>query len=84
VGDDITNLANLPTTAVPPGVKPVSKRVWIDLLDARWGLASTMPEKSEGITLGPAFGVDRRLLLLTSDNDFLPEVPSRIDVFAVP
>lgn len=69
---------------LPASIRPVEKTWLIDLLDPRWGLAGKdFPEKTEGLALGPVLPDGRRSLLITSDNDFQPEVPTRIDVFAL-
>lgn len=70
---------------LPAGIRAVSKSWLIDLLDPQWGLAGPdFPEKTEGLALGRKLPDGRRLLFLTSDNDFQPDVPSRVDVFAIP
>lgn len=80
---DISRIESLPSTAVPEGVNPVAKRPFLDLLDGRWKLAGPQfPEKIEGIAIGPKLEDGSRLLLVTSDNDFLP-APSFIYAFAV-
>ena len=64
---------------------PVRKRVLIDLLDEQWGLAGdAMPEKIEGLAFGPNLDADHRLLLVASDNDFVPEQATMIYAFVVP
>jgi hypothetical protein len=69
---------------LPGSIRPVEKSWLMDLLDPRWGLAGKdFPEKTEGITLGPMLSDGRRSLLITSDNDFQSEVPTRVDVFAL-
>jgi hypothetical protein len=79
---DISNLNSLPSTAIPPGVSPVAKKTFLDLLDPRWNFAGEkFPEKIEGIAFGPNLADGSRVLLITSDNDFLP-VPTRIYAFA--
>lgn len=69
---------------LPDSIRPVEKSWLMDLLDPRWGLAGKdFPEKTEGLALGPMLSDGRRSLLITSDNDFQPEVPTRVDVFAL-
>jgi hypothetical protein len=61
----------------------VKKRVWLDLLDPRWGLAGAgMPEKIEGLTFGEVLPDGRRTLLVGTDNDFASASNSLIWVFA--
>ena len=80
---DVSDIASLPTSEIPSGVKPVSRKVFIDLLDPRWKLSGeTFPEKIEGITFGPTLKDGSRLLLITSDNDFLPQ-PTMIYAFSI-
>jgi hypothetical protein len=80
---DIHAIESLPSTGTPDGVVPVTKRPFVDLLDARWKLAGeSFPEKIEGIALGPKSRSGSRILVVTSDNDFLP-LPSRFYVFEV-
>jgi hypothetical protein len=80
---DVGEVATLPTTGAPPGVAPVSKRLFLDLLHPAYGLAgATFPEKIEGL----AFGPDRdgkHVLLITSDNDAAATEPNRFYVFLV-
>lgn len=89
--DDVSDIANLPQTGLPdkpgqPGtpVKPVAKTLFLDLLSPAFGLAgATFPEKIEGLAFGPPLPDGRRLLLVTSDNDFLVANPSKIFAFAI-
>lgn len=69
---------------LPDSIRPVEKSWLIDLLDPSWGLAGEdFPEKTEGLALGPMLSDGHRSLLITSDNDFQSEVPTRVDVFAL-
>jgi len=80
---DISHLESLPSTTVPAGVVPVSKSVFLNLLEDRWKLAGPhFPEKIEGIAMGPRLKDGSRVLLISSDNDFLP-APSYIYAFAI-
>lgn len=81
---DISRIDSLPTTGLPAGVRPVTKRLFLDLLDPRWGLVGeTFPPKIEGIAFGPRLKDGSRLLVITSDNDFKPDEPTHIYAFAV-
>ncbi|MCE9548371.1 MAG: esterase-like activity of phytase family protein [Planctomycetia bacterium] len=63
---------------------PVRKKLFLDMLDPRFGLAgSNCPGKLEGLCFGPDLPDGRHLLLLTSDNDFQSTQPSRIYAFAI-
>lgn len=80
---DISRIDALPSTGIPAGVTPVAKRPFLNLLDSRLKLAGeTFPEKIEGIAFGPTLKDGSRVLLVTSDNDFLP-VPTFIYAFSV-
>lgn len=82
---NIAGIERLPPRGVPTGVKPIAKRVLIDLLDPQWKLAGvTFPEKIEGLARGPLLPDGRRLLVVGSDNDCDPSEPSRFWLFAVP
>ena len=82
---DIKQWKQLPHFRTPDGVLPVHKSVLIDLLDEQWGLAgATMPEKIEGLAFGPNVDADHRLLIVVSDNDFVPEQETLVYAFVVP
>ena len=82
---DISAIEQLPPQKIPPTVTPIEKRVLIDLLDPRWDLAGEkMPEKIEGLAFGPRLPDGRRILIVTSDNDFELSNPSQFYVFAIP
>ena len=81
---EIQSHDRLPAKETPAGVTPVDKRVFIDLLDPRFGLAGEeMPEKIESLCFGPTLEDGRRTLIVVSDNDFLPDQPTRIWVFGI-
>ncbi len=81
---DISAIDSLPRTGVPAGVTPVDKKLFLDLLDAQFGLAGAdFPEKIEGLAFGPLLPDGRLPLLVTSDNDFLPDKPSLFYAFAL-
>ena len=83
--ENIAGIERLPPRQSPAGVKPIAKRVLIDLLDPRWKLAgAAFPEKIEGLARGPMLPDGRRLLVVGSDNDCDPIEPSRFWLFAVP
>jgi hypothetical protein len=74
----------LPTTGTPDGVVPVTKTLFLDLLDPAFGLAGpTFPEKIEGLAFGPDLRDGRHLLIVTNDNDFVPTQPNRFFAFAI-
>ena len=75
---------SLPATGLPAGIRAVTKRLFLDLLDPKWGLVGeAFPAKIEGITFGPPLKDGSRLLLISSDNDFKPDESSYVFAFAV-
>ena len=81
---DISRVNSLPATGLPAGVRAVTKRLFLDLLDPKWGLVGeAFPAKIEGIAFGPRLKDGSRLLLISSDNDFKPEESSCLFAFAV-
>lgn len=80
---NIADLESLPPE-LPESVKPVAKRVFIDLLDPTYGLAGeNLPEKIEGLAFGPNLKDGRRLLVVCSDNDFVETNASQFYLFAI-
>lgn len=81
---DISAVERLPSQELPSPLRAVSKRLFLDLLDPRWGIAGAdCPEKFEGLAFGPDLPDGRRLLLVTVDNDYLPNQPLRVYAFAI-
>jgi hypothetical protein len=81
---DISTVESLPATGVPAGVTPVTKSLFIDLLDAKFGLVgAAFPEKFEGLAFGPDLPDGRHLLIVTTDNDMKAEEPTRFYFFAI-
>ncbi len=81
---DVSGIERLPSEGLPDAVVPVEKSDFIDLLDEKFGLAGdSFPEKIEGLALGPHLPSGKRLLLVSSDNDFIPGNPSVIFAFAI-
>ncbi len=81
---DISDLAELPVKGIPEGVRPVTRKPFLDLLDPAFGLAGPQfPAKVEGIAFGPDLADGRLLLLVTSDNDCKAEQPTWIFAFAI-
>ncbi len=81
---DISGIASLPTMGIPGGISAVKKKLYINLLDPKFGLAGKdFPEKIEGISIGPDIGNGRCVLLISSDNDFKQNEPSGIFAFAI-
>lgn len=84
---DVSAIEALPSRDLPPGVRPMSKRRLIDLMDPSFDLLDPqrggMPEKIEGLCFGPDLPDGRRTLIITTDNDLKPEHATWIWVFAV-
>lgn len=81
---DISAIDSLPDKTIPKGVRAVTKRVFLDLLDAAFGLSGPLfPSKIEGLAFGPDLPDGRILLLVTSDNDCKPAQPTWIWAFAI-
>lgn len=81
---DISALDSLPKSKVPEGVTPVAKELFLDLLHPTFGLAGPdFPEKIEGLAFGPLLPDGRLSLLVTSDNDFFMDNPTKFYAFAI-
>lgn len=81
---DIRGVKQLPQTGMPLGVAPVTKSLFLNLLDPAHGLAgASFPEKIEGLAFGPDLDDGRHLLLVVNDNDFVATQPTRIFAFAI-
>jgi hypothetical protein len=80
---DVSGVDSLPAGALPAGVTPVGKELFINLLDAGFNLASTIPEKIEGLAWGPDLPDGRHLLYVISDNDLNPSLATQIYAFAI-
>ena len=81
---DTSHVARFPHKAVPPGMRPVKKSTFIDLLDPKFGLVGDkLPEKMEGLAWGPALPDGRDLLWVCVDNDFKSKSSSLFYAFAV-
>ena len=80
---DVSGNASLPAGALPMGVVPVSKTLFIDLLDPAFNLAPTIAEKIEGLAWGPDLADGRHVLYVISDNDLNPGLATQIYAFAI-
>jgi hypothetical protein len=79
---DVSMIANLPCRELPSAIVPVKKSPVLNLLDQKWGLAATMPEKVEGLSWGKPLPDSRRTLVIATDNDFRKEQATMFYVFA--
>ncbi len=78
---DVSSLTSLGRAELPVGVKPIAKRLLIDLRDERFGLGGDQTaEKPEGLCWGPELADGRRLLMVCVDNDF--EVQRQCEFYA--
>ena len=80
---DVSDIESLPAGALPVGVVPVTKTLFIDLLDPEYSLIPTIAEKIEGLAWGPDLEDGRHVLYLFSDNDLNPSLASQIFSFAI-
>jgi hypothetical protein len=80
---DVSGIASLPAGALPVGVTPVTKELFINLLDPDLNLTATIPEKIEGLAWGPDLRDGRRVLYVISDNDLNPSLATQIYAFAI-
>jgi hypothetical protein len=81
---DVSLLPSLPESSLPKDVVAAKKKPFLDLLDPKFGLAGAgFPEKIEGLAFGPDLPDGRHVLIVTSDNDFLPSWPNWFWAFAI-
>jgi hypothetical protein len=86
---DVSDIDSLPQGALDPSIVPVSKTLFIDLLDASYRTSATqtikdvIAEKIEGMAWGPRLKDGRLLLYVFSDNDLFPGLPTQIYAFAI-
>ena len=81
---DISSIERLPAKGTPEGVRPVAKKLFLDLMSPKYGLAGDkFPEKIEGIAFGPKLEDGSRVLIVTSDNDFRADQDTEIYAFSV-
>jgi hypothetical protein len=81
---DVSGVERLAVRNLPAGVRPVEKRLFIDLRDRRFNLTDpACPAKAEGLAFGPDLNDGRHLLLVSCDNDFNAQADTKIMAFAV-
>lgn len=79
---DVSRVETLPADELPTEIRPAPKRLFLDMLDPRHGLAGEKsPEKVEGLAFGPPLPDGRRLLLIAVDNDFRSDRPVLFHAF---
>jgi hypothetical protein len=67
---DVSKISLAGTNSLPAGVTPVSKTLFIDLVPELKTRESKIPEKIEGMTIGPRLSDGTYELLVGTDNDF--------------
>jgi hypothetical protein len=80
---DVSGVLALPAGTDLGDLVPARKRLLIDLLAPEFGLARDQPEKIEGLAFGPDLPDGRKLLLVTTDNDFREDQASWVYAFAL-
>ena len=86
---DVSDIENLPLGALGPGIVPVKKTLFLDLLDPDYKIDDTrsikdvVAEKIEGLAWGPDLKDGRHVLYVFSDNDLYPKLPTKIYAFAI-
>jgi len=67
---DVSNISLAGTNTLPASVTPVSKSLFLDIAEALQTANQTVPEKIEGLALGPQLADGSFSLILATDNDF--------------
>lgn len=67
---DVSGVSLAGTNALPAGVVPVGKQLTLDVQAALVAAGLPIPEKMEGLTVGPQLSDGTFALLLGTDNDF--------------
>jgi hypothetical protein len=81
---DVSTVEVLPQKDLPKTITPVKKKLFLDLLDKKYGIQDAdLPEKFEGLAFGTDLADGRHLLLVTADNDFVATKPFRVYAFAI-
>jgi hypothetical protein len=66
---DVSGISLAGTSDLPAGVVPVAKTLWLDIAAELAAAGITIPEKMEGLALGPLIDGGMSLVVVT-DNDF--------------
>ena len=81
---DVSQQNSLVGNTLPNGTIPVTKSLFLDLLDPEWSIAGPKsPEKWEGLAFGPSLPDGHRVLIVAVDNDYVPDAPTLFAVFAI-
>jgi hypothetical protein len=81
---DVSDIDELPQGALDPSIVPVTKTLFVDLLDPSYKINATqtlkdvIPEKIESMAWGPDLTDGRHVLYVLSDNDLFPGLDTQI------
>ena len=67
---DVSNVSLAATNTLPPDVTAVSKSLFLDIADTLRDAGLVVPEKFEGLAIGPQLTDGSYALLVGTDNDF--------------
>jgi len=67
---DVNAISLAETNSLPSGVVPVAKTLFLDVVAELQQAGAVIPEKIEGMAIGPRLADGTYELLLASDNDF--------------
>jgi hypothetical protein len=67
---DVSGISLAGTNTLPSGVNAVNKSLFLDIAAALQAAGQVIPEKFEGLAIGPQLADDSYALLLGTDNDF--------------
>ena len=67
---DVSSVNLTGTNTLPTGVKPVSKSLFLDIAGTLESAGQKVPEKFEGLAIGPQLADGSYALVLATDNDF--------------
>ena len=67
---DVSGITLAETNALPSGVVPVAKTLFLDVVAELQQAGAVIPDKIEGMAIGPRLADGTYELLLASDNDF--------------
>jgi hypothetical protein len=67
---DVSNISLAGSNSLPAGVNPVSKSLFFDIAALLRGANQLLPEKMEGLAIGPKLADGSYAVLIATDNDF--------------
>jgi hypothetical protein len=79
---DVRTMPSLPWNGLPTSIKPVGKKLILDMQDKQFGLANDLPEKIEGLAWGPRIN-ESSTLVVASDNDFDAAIETKFYIFQI-